>query len=97
MFAWTFYAAAVGFPAFAALYWKKATTAGICSGMISGFVVSLGWKFIGNPGGISESVAGIVICIVLTVSVSLLTYKKESPTPFCAVPAGPRAEKQSEM
>ncbi|MBO6093212.1 MAG: sodium:solute symporter family protein [Oscillospiraceae bacterium] len=85
MFAWTFYAAAVGFPAFAALYWKKATTAGICSGMISGFIVSLGWKFIGNPGGISESVAGIVVCIVLTVGVSLLTYKKEAPTPFCSV------------
>lgn len=29
MFAWTFYAASVGIPAFAALFWKKATTPGI--------------------------------------------------------------------
>ena len=33
MFAWSFYAAAAGLPAFAALYWKKATTAGILSGI----------------------------------------------------------------
>ena len=43
MFAWSFYAAAAGLPAFAALYWKKATTAGILSGMIAGFTVCIGW------------------------------------------------------
>lgn len=31
MFAWSFYAAAAGLPAFAALYWKKATKAGASS------------------------------------------------------------------
>ena len=84
MFAWTFYAAAMGFPAIAALYWKRATAPGVCVGMVSGFVVSLGWKFLGNPGGISESVAGIVISVILTVSVSLLTCKRH-PTAFCDV------------
>ncbi len=41
MFAWSFYAAAAGLPAFAALYWKKATKAGIISGMAAGFVCAL--------------------------------------------------------
>ncbi len=84
MFAWTFYAAALGFPAIAALYWKRATAPGICAGMAGGFIVSLGWKFLGNPGGVSESVAGIVVCVILTVSVSLLTCKRR-PAPFCEV------------
>lgn len=34
MFAWAFYAAAAGLPALAALYWKKATSAGIMAGML---------------------------------------------------------------
>ena len=38
MFAWSFYAAAAGLPAFAALYWKKATKAGVISGMAAGFL-----------------------------------------------------------
>lgn len=84
MFAWTFYAAAVGFPAVAALYWKKATAAGICAGMTTGFIVSIGWGMLGKPWGISESIMGILSCIIATVSVSLLTYKKK-PTPFCEV------------
>lgn len=84
MFAWTFYAAAVGFPAVAALYWKKATAPGICAGMITGFVVSIGWRIIGKPAGISESIVGILSCIIVTVSISLLTYRKK-PTLFCEV------------
>ena len=44
MFAWSFYAAAAGLPAFAALYWKKATKAGIIAGMAAGFTVCVGWK-----------------------------------------------------
>ena len=43
MFAWSFYAAAAGLPAFAALYWKKATKAGIIAGMVAGFTVCVGW------------------------------------------------------
>ena len=39
MFAWSFYAAAAGLPALAALYWKKATNQGILSAMIGGFAV----------------------------------------------------------
>ena len=52
MFAWSFYAAAAGLPAFAALYWKKATKAGIISGMVAGFTVCVGWKLAGLPFGL---------------------------------------------
>ena len=32
MFAWSFYAASAGIPAFAALFWKKATKTGVMAG-----------------------------------------------------------------
>lgn len=76
MFAWSFYAAAAGLPSLAALYWKKATNAGILSAMIGGFVVCVGWKLAGNPLGLGETVPGAVVCGVLLIAVSLATYKK---------------------
>lgn len=76
MFAWSFYAAAAGLPALAALYWKKATNQGILSAMIGGFVVCVGWKLAGNPFGLGETVPGAVVCGLLLVIVSLATYKK---------------------
>ena len=62
MFAWSFYAAAAGLPAFAALYWKKATTAGILSGMVVGFTVCIGWKLAGPPPGLRATVSGALAC-----------------------------------
>lgn len=79
MFAWAFYAAAAGLPALAALYWKKATKAGILSGMIGGFAVTVGWKLMGQPFGLGATVPGAITCGVLLVAVSLATYK-EHPT-----------------
>ena len=81
MFAWSFYAAAAGLPAFAALYWKKATTAGILSGMIAGFTVCIGWKLAGLPFGLGATVPGAIACAAALVIVSLATYKK-SPSPY---------------
>ena len=81
MFAWSFYAAAAGLPAFAALYWKKATKAGIISGMAAGFVVCVGWKLIGTPFGLGPTVPGAIACAAALVIVSLATYKK-APSPF---------------
>ena len=81
MFAWSFYAAAAGLPAFAALYWKKATKQGILSAMISGFVVCVGWKLLGNPWGLGPTVPGAIVCGIFLVVVSLLTYKA-SPSQF---------------
>ncbi len=75
MFAWSFYAAAAGLPSLAALYWKKATNAGILAAMIGGFTVCVGWKLAGNPLGLGETVPGAVVCGILLVAVSLATYK----------------------
>ena len=88
MFAWSFYAAAAGIPAFAALFWKKATTPGILSGMIAGFVVCVGWKLAGEPFGLGSAVPGTIACGLALVLVSLATCKKH-PSVFLA------AEKQS--
>ena len=71
MFAWSFYAAAAGLPAFAALYWKKATKAGIISGMAAGFVVCVGWKLIGTPFGLGPTVPGAIACAAALVVVAL--------------------------
>lgn len=76
MFAWSFYAAAAGLPAFAALFWKKATSAGIISGMAAGFVVCVGWKLLGQPFGLGAAVPGAIACLLALVIVSLLTYRK---------------------
>lgn len=81
MFAWSFYAAAAGLPAFAALYWKKVTKAGILSGMAAGFSVTILWKLIGLPFGIGATVPGAIACLLALVLVSLATYKK-NPAPF---------------
>ena len=80
MFSWSFYAAAAGLPALAALYWKKATKQGIISAMVGGFVVCVGWKLIGQPFGLGATVPGAIACGILLVVVSLLTYKK-TPAP----------------
>lgn len=75
MFAWSFYAAAAGLPCFAALFWKKATTPGIISGMLAGFVVCVGWKLVGEPFGLGSAVPGTLACAAALVVVSLITYR----------------------
>lgn len=85
MFAWTFYAASVGIPAIAALYWKKATTPGICSGVIAGFVCSISWYIFGKPFGLSESFVGSVACLIFTVIVSLVTNRIGKKSIFPAI------------
>ena len=84
MFAWSFYAAAAGLPAFAALYWRKATKSGIIAGMVSGFTVCVGWKLAGMPFGLGATVPGAFACAIALVGVSLATYKKQ-PSGFLEV------------
>lgn len=81
MFAWAFYAAAAGLPALAALFWKKATTAGVLAGMIGGFTVTVGWKLAGQPFGLGATVPGTIVCAIALVVVSLATCKRH-PTPY---------------
>ena len=76
MFAWSFYAAAAGLPAFAALYWKKATKAGVLSGMAAGFTLTIAWKLLGQPFGLGATVPGAIACALALVLVSLATCKK---------------------
>lgn len=71
------YAAAAGIPAFAALYWKKATKSGIIAGMIGGFVVCVGWKLLGQPFGLGAALPGTIACAVALICVSLITCKKQ--------------------
>lgn len=84
MFAWSFYAAACGLPAFASFYWKKATNLGILAAMISGFVVCVGWKMLGQPFGLGAAVPGTIACAIALVAVSLMTYQK-TPSRFLGV------------
>ena len=84
MFAWSFYAASCGIPAFAALYWKKATKQGILAAMASGFTVCVGWKLMGQPFGLGAAVPGTAACAIMLIAVSLLTCQK-SPSVFLEV------------
>ncbi|SCI44854.1 Proline permease [uncultured Blautia sp.] len=88
MFAWSFYAASAGIPAFAALFWKKATKTGVMAGLLGGFVVCVSWKLAGQPFGLGAAVPGTVACGIALVVVSLATYKR-APSVFL------KAEKQS--
>ncbi len=88
MFAWSFYAAAAGIPAFAALFWKKATNAGVIAAMVSGFVVCVAWKLAGEPFGLGAAVPGTIACGLALFAVSLATCRKH-PSVFL------KAEKQS--
>lgn len=71
-----YYASAAGLPAFAALYWKKATAPGMLTGMIGGIITALVWDFLGCPFGLGAALPGTGVCAVLLVSISLITYQK---------------------
>lgn len=74
---YNFYAAAAGIPALAALYWKKATSAGVISAMVGGFAVCTVWKLLGSPFGIGATLPGAAVCLLLLISVSLATGRKQ--------------------
>lgn len=82
MLSMTQYAAAVAIPALAALFSKKVTRQGMNSAMISGLAFSLIWsKLLHSPGGISESIAGSLVSLLVIIVVSALTQSKE-PAPY---------------
>ena len=84
MFSWSFYAAACGLPCFAALYWRKATSAGVLAGMLAGFVVCVAWKQMGLPFGLGAAIPGAIACAAALVAVSFATCKKH-PSVFLEV------------
>ena len=73
---YNFYAAAAGIPALAALYWKKATSQGMIAAVIGGFTTCAVWRALGSPLGIGGTLPGAAVCLILMVTVSLATYKK---------------------
>ena len=79
----SYYAAGMGLPAIAALYWEKATKQGIVSAMVGGLGITILWKALGNPLGLGGTIPGVIVCAVLLIGVSLMTYKK-SPSVFLA-------------
>ena len=76
MFAWTFYAAAMGLPCLAALFWKKATSPGIIAGMLTGFATCVAWKLMGEPMNPGSTIIGVACCGIALVCVSLCTCRK---------------------
>jgi len=76
-FAWAGFGASFGPIILLSLYWRKLTTAGALSGMIAGAITVIFW---GNIKALSDSlyeiVPGFVLCLVIAVIVSLITYKK---------------------
>ncbi len=62
-------------PVYAALYWKRATTAGVLAGLFGGMATALFFVFRQGlrPFQIHEGILGVIVNVVLLVVVSLLT------------------------
>ncbi|KGR75550.1 sodium/proline symporter PutP [Ureibacillus sinduriensis] len=75
-FAWAGFGAAFGPTILLALYWKKLTNIGALVGMVVGAVVAFVWgSSEALSGMLYEIVPGFLINLILTVIVSLITYK----------------------
>ncbi|HSJ10528.1 MAG TPA: sodium:solute symporter family protein [Longimicrobiales bacterium] len=67
-------------PVYAALYWKRATTAGVLSGLAAGCATTV-FFFLNpelRPYEIHEGILGLVVHIPILVAVSLLTRKQSA-------------------
>lgn len=74
-------------PVLAAMFWERATKAGVIASTIGALVVSLGWRLAGTPFGIHEIAPGLVASILLLVVVSLATRHSEDETVTAYFPA----------
>jgi SSS family solute:Na+ symporter len=74
LFAWAGLGAALGPTSILALYWKKATRAGIFAGLVTGSVTTIVWYFIpALKSRLYELIPGFLLAGLATVIVSLLT------------------------
>lgn len=75
LFAYTIYGAGITFPLLAALFWKRATTAGAVSSMVGGVLTAVGWKLFAGEGlaSIDPVLAAAPVSLLLLIVVSLLT------------------------
>ena len=82
MLSMTCFAASAAIPALAAIFSKKVTTQGMNAAMLSGLVSAILWGSVLNtPYGISESIAGSVVSLIVIILVSAATQGRKS-APF---------------
>ena len=75
-FAWAGFGAAFGPIIILALYWRKLTNIGALAGMVSGAAVAFIWgKVPSLASALYEIVPGFIVCLLVAVVVSLVTYK----------------------
>lgn len=74
-YAWAGFGAAFGPVIILSLFWKKMTNWGALVGMISGAITVIIWKNVGLGDTLYEIVPGFAINLILSVIVSLLTYR----------------------
>ena len=75
-FAWAGFGAAFGPIILLALYWRKLTNIGALAGMVSGAAVAFIWgKVPSLASALYEIVPGFIVCLLVAVVVSLVTYK----------------------
>ncbi|MGE7690813.1 sodium/proline symporter PutP [Lysinibacillus sp. NPDC097214] len=75
-FAWAGFGAAFGPVILLSLYWRKLTNYGALSGMVAGAATAFIWgkiKFLADT--LYEIVPGFVVCLIVAVIVSILTYR----------------------
>ncbi|MFJ7732352.1 sodium/proline symporter PutP [Lysinibacillus sp. NPDC097231] len=76
-FAWAGFGAAFGPIILLSLYWRKLTNYGAISGMITGAVTAFIWgKIEVLTSTLYEIVPGFIVCLLVAVVVSLVTYKR---------------------
>lgn len=74
-FAWAGFGAAFGPLVLLSLFWRRLSTWGAIAGMVTGAVVVFTWPLLGTP--VYELLPGFVIALVVSVVVSLFTYRED--------------------
>jgi Na+/proline symporter len=82
LFAWGGLGAAFGPALILAIYWPRATRAGIVAGMVTGAVATILWKqFLAGPTGIYELIVAFPLALLAIVLVSLTGRPRPGATP----------------
>lgn len=76
-YAWAGFGAAFGPTIILSLYWKKMNKWGALVGMIAGALTVIIWKNVGLGATLYEIVPGFIINFILSVVVSLITYRHD--------------------
>ncbi|MGB6244746.1 MULTISPECIES: sodium/proline symporter PutP [Gordonia] len=74
-FAWAGFGSAFGPAIILCLYWRRVSTAGILSGIVTGAVVAYIWGQSSLSDHLYEIIPGFVASMVVTIVVSLLTFR----------------------